>query len=144
MARNKDFLTEVVGKDVMDRICHDLEGKEDNSSERTCDIDVSTYSSIVNSVSVVWHVAIVVLAVIGLKREVDLKGVREKLVKHMAVQKKYMMQTYLRLSKRMAEEMQKEVDYYRENYAQKVKKVAGDAPEILEMLESFFSYKEAN
>ena len=144
MARNKDILMEIVGKEVMSRICQDLEDREDNGSEGKCDIDVSTYSGIVSSVSVVWHVAIVVLANIALNCEVDLKSMQKKLSKYMADQKKLMMQTYLCLSKRMAGEMQKEVDYYRENYAQKVRQVAGGSSEILEILQSFFSHKEAS
>ena len=144
MARNKDILMEIVGKEVMSRICQDLEDREGNGSEGKCDIDVSTYSSIVSSVSVVWHVAIVVLAITALNCEVDLKSMQKRLSKYMADQRKLMMQTYLCLSKRVAGEMQEEVDYYRENYAQKVRQVAGGSSEILEMLQSLFSHKEAS
>ena len=59
---------------------------------------------------------------------------QKKLLKYMADQKKLMTQTYLCLSKRMAGEMQKEVDCYKENYAQKVRQVAGGSFEKLEIL----------
>ena len=125
----------------MSRVCQDFGDREDNGSEGKCDIDISKYSSIVSSVSVVWHVAIVVLVNIALNCEVDLKSMQKKLSKYMADQKKLMMQTYLCLSKRMAGELQKEADCYRENCAQKVRQVAGGSPEILQ---SFFSHNEAS
>ena len=146
ICRNKEILVEIVGKEAMDRVGQDLlqdVDKKDSGSEES-DFDISTYSSIVSSVSVVWHVSLVVLASIGLKCEVDHNNVQKKLAKFIADQKQPMMQMYLCLSKRTAEEMQKEVDCFRENYAQKVRQVAGGSPEILEIIQSFFSHKEAS
>jgi len=120
ITRNWEVLSKIVGKEAMNRINTEFKIRCDVTELSHDDIDGDTYSKLTQSVALVWHVSLAVIACAALRVVCDCNQIQYQLTKYMATQKELMKQTYLLLSQTMAEEMQRELDHYKGIYEQLV------------------------
>lgn len=120
ITRNWEVLSKIVGEEAMNRINTEFKIRCDVTELSHDDIDGDTYSKLTQSVALVWHVSLAVIACAALHVVCDCNQIQYRLTKYMATQKELMKQTYLLLSQTMAEEMQRELDHYKGIYEQLV------------------------
>ena len=145
IGRNWDVITNVVGDEAARSLKDVLlsASQVPLDSEQKCkqqEMDDSTYSSLIRSVCVPWHVTLAVLGCSVLGCKLDYQRLEEKLVKYMVSQRPVMQNIYVNLSKKMASSVEREVQRYRESYGRVISELTQN-PQLEDIIKSLFDHK---